>query len=599
MSSINASPVESPQHAWWKEAVVYQIYPASFRDLSGDGWGDIKGITSKVDYIKDLGADIVWLSPIYKSPQADMGYDIADYKDIDPRYGTLIDVDELIAELEKRNMKLMMDLVVNHTSEEHAWFLESRSSRTNPKRDWYHWQPAKFAADGTRIPPNNWSQILGEANSAWTWDSLTEEYYLTLFTPEQPDLNWENPEVRAAVHDVLEFWLKRGACGFRMDVINLISKVPGYPDGEVVASDHKYQPGSKYFANGPRLHEFLQEMNRKVLSKYNAVTVGEMPFVRDEDEIIKIVHPDREELKMIFIFELMDIDNTPGSYRMTLHEWQPSQIRKSLARWQKLMLDRGGWNSLFCENHDNPRSVSRFTSDNDQNRELGSKLLCLMITTLAGTLYVYQGQELGMRNFPLSWEPEEYKDIETINYWKKMQDMHHDDPHRLKMARTVMQRKSRDHSRTPMQWTDEAPNAGFCDKYVKSWMKVNDDFTACNAKKQTTQLGDDQLSVFQFWKRGLENRKLHKNSFVYGGFELLGPEDDASPVFAYTRFDGQKEKWVVVLNFSGEKVGWEIPHNAGVEEWVAGNYVTGKPERDTKGTLTLLPWEGVLGQCAI
>jgi oligo-1,6-glucosidase len=476
--------------------------------------------------------------------------------------------------------------------------LESRSSKTNPKRDWYIWKPAKYAADGTRHPPNNWSQILGEANSAWTWDPVTEEYYLSLFTPEQPDLNWENPDVRAAVHDVLEFWLKRGVCGFRMDVINLISKVPSYPDGEVVAPDHQYQPGFKYFANGPKLHDYLQEMNKAVLAKYDAVTVGEMPFVRDEDEIIKIVHPDRNELKMIFIFELVDIDNTPGSYRMTLHEWQPSEIRKSMARWQKLMLERGGWNSLFCENHDNPRSVSRYTSDSDAYRCLGSKLLCLMMTTLAGTLYVFQGQELGMRNFPLSWEADEYKDIETINYWKKMQLMHQDDSHRLNVAKMIMQKKARDHARTPMHWTDEAPNAGFCDKDVRSWMRVNDDFMDCNAEHQLRQSSDGDLTVFQFWKRGLENRKLHKDSFVYGGFELLGPDTDASPIFAYTRFSN-KEKWVVVLNFSGNEVEWDIPQHVIVAGWVAGNYVKGKPEKSTKGSMILLPWEGVLGHCAV
>jgi oligo-1,6-glucosidase len=427
---------------------------------------------------------------------------------------------------------------------------------------------------------------------------VTEEYYLSLFTPEQPDLNWENPEVRAAVHDVLRFWLERGACGFRMDVINLISKVTSYPDGEIVAPDHKYQPGFKYFANGPRLHEYLHEINTEVLSKYDAVTVGEMPFVRDDDEIIRIVHPEREELNMIFIFELVDIDNIPGSYRMTLHPWQPSGIRKALAHWQKLMLDRGGWNSLFCENHDNPRSVSRYTSDTDEYRELGAKLLCLMMTTLAGTLYVYQGQELGMSNFSIEWEPEEYKDIETINYWKKSQDMHGDDSEQLKNAKQIMQMKARDHARTPMQWTSEAPNAGFCEKDIKSWMRVNDNFDKINAESQVGASEDGDLSVFQFWKRGLQNRKIHKDAFVYGNFELLGPETDENPVFAYAR-GNEKEKWIVALNFSGEEVTWDIPEQVHVEQWVAGNYVKGKPEKDNKGKLTLKPWEGVLGQCAV
>lgn len=280
-----------------------------------------------------------------------MGYDIADYKDIDPRYGTLEDVDELIAGLHKRDMKLMMDLVVNHTSDQHDWFLKSRSSKDHPKRSWYHWQPPKYDEHGNRQPPNNWAMILGEANSAWTWDEKTQEYYLALFTPEQPDLNWENPEVRAAVHDVLHFWLKRGASGFRMDVINHISKTPGYPDAPITSPGDKYQPGHKYYANGPRLHEWLQAMNREVLSQYDTITVGEMPFVRDADEILKIVGAKRGELNMIFIFEMVDIDNDETGFRLTLRDWNTNEIKKILNKYQTLMIDRDGWNSLFIENH--------------------------------------------------------------------------------------------------------------------------------------------------------------------------------------------------------------------------------------------------------
>lgn len=257
-----------------------------------------------------------------------MGYDISDYEDIDPRYGNLAEVDRLIAELKKRDMKLVMDLVVNHTSNEHAWFLDSRSSKSSKKRDWYIWKPAKYDSDGKRHPPNNWAQILGEMNSAWTWDDETQEYYLSLFTPQQPDLNWENPAVRAAVHDVLRFWLDRGVSGFRMDVINLISKVQSYPDAEILDAKDEFQPGSKFFANGPRLHEYLKEMNREVLSKYDTITVGEMPFVRDEDEILRIVHPDEKELSMIFIFEMVDIDTAPGDYRMTEHTWPRRYIKE-------------------------------------------------------------------------------------------------------------------------------------------------------------------------------------------------------------------------------------------------------------------------------
>jgi oligo-1,6-glucosidase len=395
------------------------VYPASFLDTNGDGWGDVPGITNKLDYLKDLGVDVVWVSPIYKSPQADMGYDIADYEDIDPSYGTLADVDNLIAEMKKRDMKLVMDLVVNHTSEEHAWFLDSRSSKTSSKRDWYIWKPAKHDADGNRQPPNNWAMILGEANSAWTWDEKTQEYYLSLFTSEQPDLNWENPAVRDAVHDVLRFWLDRGCSGFRMDVINLISKVQHFPDAEVVVKNNKYQPGDKFYANGPRLHEYLKEINRKVLSKYDTLTVGEMPFVRDEDEIMRVVGAESEELNMIFSFDLVDIDNVPGDFKFTLHPWDARDLKRIVNRLQRLMLERDGWNSLFVENHDQPRSVSRYTDDSDEFREYGAKLLALMQTTLAGTLYVYQGEELGMRNVPAEWDEKEYKDVESINFFKK------------------------------------------------------------------------------------------------------------------------------------------------------------------------------------
>jgi len=301
---------------------------------------------------------------------------------------------------------------------QHAWFLESRSSLSNPKRDWYIWKKPKHDEDGVRHPPNNWSMILGEKNSAWTYDEKTDEYFLALFTAEQPDLNWENPDVRAAVYDVMLFWLERGASGFRMDVINLISKDQSFPNAKVVSPEHTYQPGHEFYANGPRLHEFLKEMHEKVLSQYDTITVGEMPFVRDDKEILKVVGASTGELRMIFIFEIVDIDNGPG-YRLTLKNWDAREIKRIMNHWQRLMIDNDGWNSVFCENHDNPRSVSRYTDDSDKFRELGAILLCLMQTTLCGTLYVFQGQELGMRNFPPSWSTEEYKDIESQNYWQK------------------------------------------------------------------------------------------------------------------------------------------------------------------------------------
>ncbi|KAK3708867.1 hypothetical protein LTR37_011197 [Vermiconidia calcicola] len=585
-------------HTWWKEATIYQIYPASFLSTgsgSTPGWGDIHGITSKLDYLKDLGVDIVWLSPIYKSPQVDMGYDISDYKDIDPTYGTLKDVDDLISGLRERGMKLMMDLVVNHTSDQHAWFLDSRSSKSAEKRDWYIWQPPRYDDAGNRQPPNNWAQILGEANSAWTWDEETQEYFLALFTPEQPDLNWRNPAVREAVHDVLRFWLERGASGFRMDVINLISKVVGYPDAPIKDPKDPYQPGHALYANGPELHKYLREINDKVLSKYDTITVGEMPFVNDSDEILRVVDAERKELNMIFIFELVDIDNVPGSFRLTRHSWHVSDLRKIVSSWQKTMHDRNGWNSLFVENHDNPRSVSRYCDDSDEYRELGAKLLSLMQTTLSGTLFVYQGEELGMHNVPLSWDPEEYKDIETINYWKKMNKLHAGDQKQLDDAKLTIQRKARDHARTPVQWTD-GPNAGFCKEDVKPWMRVNDDYKTVNAAAQRSFDKSGQLSVWQFWKRGLENRRKHKEVFVYGSFELL---DDKHPdVFSYKK-SSKSEAFVVALNFSGSDVEWTIPERAKVDNWVTSNYDSWGPKQTTSGKVRLRPWEGLLGTAAV
>ena len=587
MSNSYSSPV------WWKEAVIYQIYPASFQDTNGDGWGDVNGITSRLDYLKSLGVDIVWTSPIYKSPQADMGYDIADYKDIAPEYGSLEQVDHLIAELKKRDMKLMMDLVVNHTSNMHQWFLDSRSSKSNPKRDWYIWKKPKSFKNGVPEPPNNWAQILGEANSAWTYDEKTEEYYLSIFTPEQPDLNWENPEVRAAVWEVMHFWLDRGCAGFRMDVINMISKVTTYPDAEEVLDPktHKYQPGTKYFVNGPKLHDYMHEMYREVLSKHDTITVGEMPGVSDEEEICRTVGADSEELRMIFIFDIVDIDKP--NVRMALKDWDTKDMKAIVSRWQRCMIERNGWNSVFIENHDNPRSVSRYTDDSDERRDKGAKLLALMQTTLGGTIFVYQGEEIGIRNAPSSWDVSEYKDIETINYWKKCEEIWKGQPEKLEYAKKVIQMKARDHARTPMQW-DSSKNGGFCKADVKPWMRVMDDYETINAE---TQMDDksDELSTWQFWQRGLKDRKEHADVFVYGDYQEVSVDDEN--VFGYIRTSDAGEKWLVVLNFSAKERGWTLPSE--VDFWACSNYVKGKPEKSTKGSLSLKPWEGALAKLKV
>ncbi|KAI4097369.1 MAG: hypothetical protein LQ344_000468 [Seirophora lacunosa] len=581
--------------SWWKEAVVYQVYPASFKDTNKDGWGDIQGIASKLDYLKDLGVDVVWVSPMYKSPQADMGYDISDYKTIDPIYGTNDDLAYLQSELTRRDMKLMMDLVVNHTSDQHPWFLESRSSRSSPKRSWYIWKDPHRDEDGKPLPPNNWSQMLGEANSAWTYDESTDQYYLSIFTPEQPDLNWENPDVRTAVHDVMKYWLDKGACGYRMDVINLISKDQRFPDAEPsLGPDKKYHPGGKYFVNGPRMHEYLQEIKHEVLEKYGAITVGEMPGVLDIEEIVRTVKSGTGELNMIFIFDIVDIDNVPGKVRMALQDWTVKDLRRILDRWQRIMIGRDGWNSVFCENHDNPRSVSRYTDDSDKYRTYGATLLALMQTTLNGTLYVYQGQELGMRNFPKSWDPlKDYKDIEAINFWKKSLDLFGSNAEELVKQRKVLEKKARDHARTPMQW-NAGMNAGFTDDGVTPWMRVNDDYREVNAEKQLSN-ESEHLSVWQFWQRGLANRKTRKDVFTYGDFETVGLESEE--VLAYVRTGKESGRWLIVLNFSGKEVDWPLPDDVEVEGWMAGNYTKGRPEKSLKTLIALHPWEGLLGKC--
>ena len=493
---------------------------------------------------------------------------------------------------------------------QHDWFKSSISSPKSPKRDWYIWKPPKgHDASGNPLPPNNWSQILGDANSAWTYDKTSNEYYLSLFTPEQPDLNWENPDVRVAVHDVMRFWLDKGACGYRMDVINLISKDQRFPDADETivnaTSDDsagntggsaEYHPGWKWYVNGPRMHEYLRELEKEVLEPYKAVTVGEMPGVSDIDEIIKTVGQKDGELKMIFIFDIVDLDNVPGQGRMALRNWEMRDLVKPIEKWQTVMIEREGWNSVFIENHDNPRSVSRFCDDSDEWREKGAKLLALMQTTLSGTIFVYQGEEIGMRNMPKDWDVAEYKDIESINYWNKSLELHGNDKDALKKAREVLDTKARDHARTPMQW-DASPHAGFCSENVTPWMRVMDDFKTVNTDVQTRFSSEDDLSVLQYWKRGLANRKEHADAFVYGGYQTIDNADNGS-VFAYLRTGKGSGQWLIVLNFGGTSVAWSMPEEVKVKGWMAGTYLKGKPDKPTKGVVALRPWEGLLGMCS-
>ncbi|KAJ7034466.1 glycoside hydrolase family 13 protein [Mycena alexandri] len=573
---------------WWKNAVIYQIYPVSFFDSNGDGIGDLNGIASKLDYLKDLGVDVLWLSPIYKSPLADMGYDISDYRDIDPRYGTMQDWDKLLAGVHARRMKLMMDLVVNHSSDEHEWFIESKSSKMNPKRDWYIWRPPRYDAAGNRHPPNNWkAQFEG---SAWDYDSTTDEYYLHLYLSKQPDLNWENPEVRQAVWDLMSFWINRGCDGFRMDVINIISKVDGLPDAPVTDPGEEYQDASPLFANGPHVHEYLQEMNLTVLSQHDLITVGETPFTHSASELAKYVLPANKELNMVFHFELADLDSPslPKHEPFIRRPWKVSEFKEIVTRWQRFERDAGFWNAIFIENHDRARSVSRFGNDTEEWRAISAKMLAILEVTLGGTQYVFQGQELGLKNFPRSWGIEEYKDVASQNWYheilaKRKRESGKDD---IDMSDILdgLQKKARDHARVPMQW-DSSAHAGFTTG--APWMRVNDDYKTWNVAAQL----DDDKSVRSFWKRALRLRKEHK-VLIYGDFVSLSPQNEK--VYAYTR-SYENQHALVVLNFTPEHVTFNLPEG---ENWSKFVGVFGNQEDDLgldaplEPTLQLKGYEG-------
>lgn len=544
--------------AWWKETTVYQIYPSSFQDSNGDGIGDLPGITSRLDYIKSIGVDAVWLSPCFDSPQVDMGYDVSDYKNIYPAYGTMEDADELIKSVHERGLKILMDLVVNHTSDQHPWFKESRSSTDNSYRDWYIWRKPKYDSEGKRHPPNNWSAAFG--GSAWTFDEATQEYYLHLFAVEQPDLNWENENVRAAVHDIMRFWLDRGADGFRMDVINFISKDQRFPDAEVKNVNAKYHDGSRYFACGPRLHEYLQGIG-EILIEYDAFSVGEMPACNDPEEIIKAVNIDRKELNMIFNFELVDIDHgNEGKY--SPGNWKLADVYRIINKWQTFMQENGGWNAIYLENHDQPRSVSRFADDSPEFRSVSAKMVSTFLALQQGTLFVYQGQELGLRNVPKTWDISKYRDLEVLNHYNELKD-DGASPETLEATMVEFQKKSRDNARYPFQW-DSSANAGFSTS--SPWMDVNEDYLEWNAAEEEK----NPDSVLNYWRSILKIRKDWKDTFIYGTFEMITNVEEEK-VLAFKRTNSNSSA-LVVCNFSNNTSPWTIPEEFENSKILLSNY---------------------------
>ena len=514
--------------------------------------GDLPGITSKLDYLSDLGVDIIWLSPIFESPNVDMGYDISDYRKIDERYGSMGDWEVMCKKAKERGIKVVMDLVVNHSSDQHEWFRQSRR-KEGGKGDWYIWRKGRKGEDGKMGPPNNWEAAFG--GSAWEWDEGRQEYYLHLFAKEQPDLNWEVEEVRREVLGMMRWWLEKGVDGFRMDVINFISKDQSFPDGEKV-KDGFLQSGSEYFACGPRLHEYLQEIG-SLLKEFDAFSVGEMPGVHDEKEIIKGVAQDRGELGMAFQFEIVDMDHMPEG-KWLPRKFEPKILRGIVSKWQRFMLENGGWNALYMENHDQARTVSRYASDKPEMRMISAKMLAAHLALQSGTVFVYQGQELGMASMPRDTPMEKYLDIEMQNHWQQVLREHPDDQKLQEMYKGQYRLIGRDHARTPMQW-NSGKNAGFSPESIQPWMYIHPDYEKWNAEA----IVKDKDSSFHFWKKLLSLRKEEKDLFVYGNFEMLDMDNEHEEVVAYVRTEDSntdsKKQALVVASFSKEEVWWKVP----------------------------------------
>ena len=540
---------------WWKEAVIYQIYPRSFMDSNGDGIGDLQGIISRLDYLKYLGIDVIWLSPVYKSPNDDNGYDISDYRAIMDEFGTMEDFDALLAGAHERGIKIVMDLVVNHTSDEHKWFMESRKSKDSEYRDYYIWREGK----GAQNPPNNWGSCFG--GSAWQYDEETAMYYLHLFSKKQPDLNWDNPKVREEVFDMMRWWCDKGIDGFRMDVISMISKTAQMPDGEVNGLYGDFGP---YCVHGPNVHKYLREMNEKVLSQYDIMTVGETAGVTTE-LAKQYAGEDTHELNMVFQFEHVEGD---GKYGKWTDEKMPlTTLKKTLSRWQTDLYGKA-WNSLFWDNHDQPRAVSRFGDDRPQYREMSAKMLATCLHMLQGTPYVYQGEELGMTNYPFR-TPDDFRDIESINAyreWCAEGRLSHE------VFWPCLIYKSRDNARTPVQW-DDSENAGFT--VGKPWIAVNPNYKEINAKAETA----DPDSVFHYYKKLIALRKQNP-VMVYGKYEPLLMESEE--LFVYTR-TLEETKLLVVCSFCDHETTFAIP-----EEFQGAPCLISNRERSHEGAEIVL-----------
>lgn len=550
---------------WWRDAVVYQVYPRSFADSDGDGIGDLGGLLEHIDHLDHLGVDVVWLSPIYPSPQDDNGYDVADYRDVDPVFGSLATLDAVTEELHRRDMRLVLDLVVNHTSDEHPWFIDSASGPDSPRRDWYWWRPPRpgFTGGEPGAEPTNWAGFF--SGSTWEFDPASGEYYLHLFSRKQPDLNWENPEVRHAVYDTMRWWLDQGVDGFRMDVINLISKRTDLPDAPL-APGARHGDGFPFYASGPRIHEFLQEMNREVFRGWDVpvLSIGEMPGVTIDDAA-DFTDPARGELDMVFQFEHMGVDHGPDG-KWSGAELDRGHLMSTLVRWQEGLAERG-WNSLYWNNHDQPRVVSRFGDPERFWRE-SATALAAVLHLQRGTPFIYQGEEIGMTDMPFT-SVDELRDIESLNF---VAETLADDADALPRVMERIRRIGRDNARTPVQW-DAGPAAGFTTG--QPWIAVNPNHVSINAAAQR----DDPASVYSFYRELIALR--HREPLVVtGDFRAL---DSNAPIVAFVRSDGTEEL-VLRANLSSEPAASADP---------GGELVLGNHAEPSRGDM-LRPWEVVV-----
>lgn len=554
---------------WWKGAVVYQIYPRSFKDSDGDGIGDLKGIISELDYIKSLGIDVVWLNPVFSSPNVDNGYDISDYRGIMKEYGTMEDFDALLKGLHERGLKLVLDLVVNHSSDEHEWFKQSRSSRTNPYRDYYIWWPAEKGEPSPRV------SFFDENANAWAYDSITNAYYLHYFSKKQPDLNWQNPKVRQEVYSLMTFWLDKGINGYRMDVIPYISKDTLFP----VVDRVKYPDITAYYAEGPHLHEYLQEMNREVLNKYDIMTVGEGAGVLTKDAA-KFVAPDRKELNMIYYFDYFENDKIrfiPSKDPNLGIDYSLPELKKMYERWDKAVGD--GWPTIYMGNHDQPRMISCFGSDSPEFREISGKMLYTFLLTMRATPYLYYGNEIGMTNIRFD-RIEDYNDILTINRYHLIEKEGGDTRAYIEEQKLM----GRDNARTPMQW-DSTMNAGFTSG--KPWLKINPNYNTVNVTAQDKEPN----SLLNYFRKLIQFRKANKG-LICGSFRLL--DENNTQTFSYIR-ESKRQKFLVVLNFSKKGAQAQTGIYANNAKIVLNNYGDQKSGK-IKNTIFLKPFEAIVYQ---